>query len=163
MIKRLGTLFICWMLSGVAWLHAEATLKAIRSASNDVLVAYITGDSADVKAVSIEDKSQWKINGKPASEIFVYAIAADPCDYHVYLKTSRLIEGTQYKVGTPYGDRTIRFNEREIFCEAIKTNQAGYSAFSRTRYANFAVWLGTGGARKIEGVLPSYEVFETGH
>jgi endoglucanase len=161
MIKRLGTLFICWMLSGVAWLHAEATLKAIRSASNDVLVAYITGDSADVKAVSIEDKSQWKINGKPASEIFVYAIAADPCDYHVYLKTSRLIEGTQYKVGTPYGDRTIRFNEREIFCEAIKTNQAGYSAFSRTRYANFAVWLGTGGARKIEGALPSYEVFET--
>ncbi len=161
MIKRLVTLFIFWVLCGVAWLHAEATLNEIRTASNDVLVAYISGDSADVNAVDIEDKSQWKINGEPASEIFIYAVAADPCDYHVYLKTSRLVEGAQYRVETPYGEKTIRFNEREIFCEAVKTNQVGYSAFSRTRYANFAVWLGTGGARKIEGILPSYEVFET--
>ena len=161
MIKKLGTLFIFWMLSGVSYLYAEVTLDAIHSASNDVLVAFITGDSTDVKEVNIEDKSLWKINGKPVSEIFIYATAADPCDYHVYIKTSGLVEGAQYRVETPYGDRTISFKEREIFCEAIKTNQSGYSALSRTRYANFAIWLGTGGAQKIEGVLPSYEVFET--
>ncbi|MBN2318080.1 MAG: glycoside hydrolase family 9 protein [Acidobacteria bacterium] len=160
MTKKIGALLILWLLSGITALHAEATLQAIHSASNDVLVAFIAGDSTDVHAVKIEDKSLWKINGKPAAEIFIYATAADPCDYHVFLKTSRLEEGAQYRVETPYGGKTIRFREREIFCEAIKTNQSGYSAFSRTRYANFAVWLGTGGAQKIEGVLPSYEVFE---
>jgi len=149
------------MLSGFSCLYADVTLDAVHSASNDVLVAFFTGESTDVHAVDIGDKSRWKINGEPASEIFIYATRADPCDYHVYLKTSRLEEDTQYRVETPYGNRTVRFREREIFCEAIKTNQSGYSAFSGKRYANFAVWLGTGGARKIEGALPSYEVFET--
>ncbi|MBN2241442.1 MAG: glycoside hydrolase family 9 protein [Acidobacteria bacterium] len=162
MIKKPGILFLAWMLCGCACLHAEAALTEIHTASGDVLVAFFTGDSGDVNAVNIEDRSRWRINGEPALEISIYATAADPCDYHVYLKTSPLAEGARYRVETPYGNRTVRFLEREIFCEAIKTNQSGYSALSGTRYANFAVWLGTGGARKMEGDLPSYEVFETG-
>ena len=60
---------------------------------------------------------------------------------------------------TPYGRKELKFKEREIFCESIKTNQTGYSALSNTRYANFAIWLGTGRSRKIEGKLPQYIVF----
>ena len=161
MIKKTAILLIALLFSCVSGLYAEVSLQAIHSASSDVLVAFITGGTAAVDEVNIDDISRWRINGKPVSEIFLYAAAADPSDYHVYLKTSRLEEGGQYRVETPYGDRTIRFHEREIFCEAIKTNQSGYSALSKTRYANFAVWFGTGGARKIEGSLPSYEVFET--
>ena len=160
MINKLGIFLITWLFGCVSGLSAEVTFQAIHSASNDVLVAFFTGDSIDMNKINIEDKSLWKINGKPASEIFIYTTAADVCEYHVYLKTSRLEEGAQYSVETPYGNRIIRFSERDIFCEAIKTNQSGYSAFSETRYANFAIWLGTGGPQKIEGVLPSYEVFE---
>jgi endoglucanase len=160
MINKLGIFLISWLFGCASGLSAEVTFQAIHSASNDVLVAFFTGDSIDMNKINIEDKSLWKINGKPASEIFIYVTTADVCEYHVYLKTSRLEEGAQYSVETPYGDRTIRFSERDIFCEAIKTNQSGYSAFSETRYANFAIWLGTGGPRKMEGVLPPYEVFE---
>jgi endoglucanase len=160
MIKKLGIFLISWLFGCVSGLYAEVTFQAIHSASNDVLVALFTGDSIDMDNIDIEDPSLWKINGKPASEIFIYATASDVCDYHVYLKTSRLEEGAQYSVETPYGNRTIRFSERDIFCEAIKANQAGYSALSDIRYANFAVWLGTGGPQKIDGVLPSYEVYE---
>jgi endoglucanase len=160
MIKRLAFLFIVYLLSGISSLYAKVTLKEIRSASNDVLVAFFTGDSANVDEINIEDISRWKINGAPAVEISKYATAADTSDHHIYLKTSKLEEGKSYRVETPYGARDILFREREIFCEAIKTNQSGYSALSRVRYANFAIWLGSGGARKIEGALPSYEVFE---
>jgi endoglucanase len=160
MNKKTGALLISWLLFCASGLYADPTLRAIHSASDDVLVAFFTGDSGKVDTIDIGDKSRWKINGAPAAEIFLYATAADPSDHHVYLKTSRLEEGAQYRVETPYGETTIRFIERETFCEAIKVNQSGYSALSKTRYANFAIWLGTGGARKIEGVPPSYEVFE---
>ena len=124
-----------------------------------MLVVFIAGDSRDANAISIDDISRWKINGEPASGIHKYSTASDPFDHHIYLKTSKLEEGKKYRVETPYGDRDLEFREREIFCEAIKTNQAGYSAKSGRRYANFAIWLGTGGSGKIEGALPAYEVW----
>ena len=138
---------------------AQPSLIEIRSASDNVLVVFIAGDSRDANAINIEDISRWKINGEPASGIHKYSTASDPFDHHIYLKTSKLEEGKKYRVETPYGDRDLVFREREIFCEAIKTNQAGYSAKSRRRYANFAIWLGTGGSGKIEGALPAYEVW----
>lgn len=139
----------------------KPTLKDIRSASNNVLVAFITGDSPDVNVINTDDMSRWNINGKPAAGIFKYSTRAETFDHHIYLKTSRLEEGKKYRVETPYGKKDIEFRERDIFCEAIKTNQAGYSALSKRRYANFAIWLGTGGSRKIEGALPGYEVWNT--
>ena len=47
-----------------------------------------------------------------------------------------------------------------MFCESIKTNQNAYSGLSHARFANFAIWLGTGGSQQIEGALPEYEVYE---
>lgn len=76
------------------------------------------------------------------------------------MQTSDLVEGKSYELVTPYGKSKFRFSSRSMFCESIKTNQAGYSALSKVRYANFNIWLGTGGNRMIEGTLPSYEVFD---
>jgi endoglucanase len=157
--SRLFLMTVLSILFGIQAARAEVTLKEIRSASNDVLVAFFAGDSAEVNELDIGEASRWRINGKPAFEIYEYATRTDPCDYHIYLKTSKLEEGRKYRIETPYGAKDIRFSERDIFCEAIKTNQAGYSAFSKVRYANFAIWLGTGGTRKIKGALPFYEVF----
>jgi hypothetical protein len=70
-----------------------------------------------------------------------------------------LVEGREYELITPYGHRKFKFDSRTLFCEAIKTNQAAYSALSKVRYANFTIWLGTGGSRKIDGPLPAFEVF----
>ena len=148
------------VLCGISNAKAEVTLKEIRSASNDVLVAFFTGDSVDVTEIDMDEKSEWKINGIPAENIYKYATQSNPSDHHIYLKTSKLKEGNAYRIETPYGAKEIQFRERDIFCEAIKTNQSGYSALSKVRYANFSIWLGTGGSQKIEGVPPAYEVFD---
>lgn len=159
MTPKILLLIALSVLCGISDAKAEVTLKEIRSASNDVLVAFFTGDSVDVNEINIDEISQWKVNGNPVQKIYKYATQADPCDYHIYLKTSRLEEGKAYRIETPYGAKEIQFSERDIFCEAIKNNQSGYSALSKVRYANFSIWLGTGGSQRIEGVLPSYEVF----
>ncbi|NQU84392.1 MAG: hypothetical protein HQ541_01405 [Mariniphaga sp.] len=70
------------------------------------------------------------------------------------------VEGEKYALKTPHGETTFTFNSKKIFCESIKTNQSGYSALSNIRYANFAIWTGTGEGGKIQGKLPAYEVFE---
>lgn len=142
-------------------INEEVTLKEIRTASNDAMVVFFATDTLDVNAISIDEKSAWTINGEPVEAIYKYATEGDPCDHHIYLKTNTLKEGKKYTIETPYGTKKIRFREREIFCESIKTNQVGYSALSKTRYANFAIWLGTGGSQKIEGELPDYEVIST--
>jgi hypothetical protein len=49
---------------------------------------------------------------------------------------SKLVKGKNYILQTPYGEKNFQFKEREIFCESIKTNQVGYSALSKTQYAN---------------------------
>ncbi len=159
MTPKILPLIALAVLCGISDADADVTLKEIRSASNNVLVAFFTGDSADASEIDIQESSRWKVNGKPAVEIYKFATQADSCDYHIYLKTSRLEEGETYRIETPYGAKDVQFRDKNIFCEAIKTNQSGYSARSKVRYANFAIWLGTGGARRIEGELPSYEVF----
>ncbi|MFC1650279.1 glycoside hydrolase family 9 protein [Candidatus Latescibacterota bacterium] len=161
MIKK-STAFLTAIFMVISISSAEATLNLqnVRSASRDVLVAFFTSDSTDVTEADIENISKWKINGQSPTNIFRYATKADACDHHIYLQTSGLVEGKKYQLETPYGSMAFRFSERETYCESIKTNQAGYSALSTKRYANFAIWLGTGGNRKIEGKLPSYEVFE---
>jgi len=159
MLKKTSILILFASFSGLFDVPAQPSLKEIRSASNNVLVVFIAGDSRDAKAIGIEDASRWKINGEPASAIHQYATLSDHFDHHIYLKTSKLEEGRKYRVETPYGNKDLEFRERDIFCEAIKTNQAGYSAKSKRRYANFAIWLGTGGSGKIDGSLPAYEVW----
>ena len=161
MTKQLIICITLILLTGIRH-HAEAklTLQEVRTVSSDVLVAFFTSDTTDINEADISDFSKWKVNGQACSNIFRYITRANASDHHIYLQTSELIEGKKYKLETPYGTKQFRFNEREIFCESIKTNQSGYSALSKTRYAIFAIWLGTGGSRKIDGPLPLYKVFE---
>ena len=140
--------------------YSKAILKEMRTASNDIIVTYFTSDTVNVDEIDISDLSQWKINGQPAKSINKYVMQANKCDHHIYLETEKLVEGKKYQVESPYGKIDFTFREKEIFCESIKTNQVGYSAFSKVRYANLSIWLGTGGSRKIEGALPDYKVFE---
>ena len=50
--------------------HAEATLtlREVRTASNDVVVAFFTSDTADINESDISDLSRWKLTVSPASE-----------------------------------------------------------------------------------------------
>lgn len=130
----------------------------VRTASDRVLVAFFTCDALDINAIDISKPDEWKINGKPVVALHKYVMQAEGINHHIYLETDRLVKGKKYSVETPYGTARFKFDEQEIFCESIKTNQVGYSAFARTRYANFAIWLGTGGSRKIEGPLPDFTV-----
>jgi endoglucanase len=161
-MRKFSMIIFTVMLINFSALGAEArlTLQEVRTASRNILVAFFTSDMLNLKEVDITDKTKWKINGQPFDNIFLYATKANACDYHVYLQTSDLVEGKKYELVTPYGSRNFRFTSRNMFCESIKTNQAGYSALSKVRYADFAIWLGTGGSRKIDGQIPAYEVFD---
>jgi endoglucanase len=139
--------------------QAKLTLQEIRSAKKDVLVVFFTSDTLNLTEVDISNVSQWTINGLPCKSIYRYSTKANKCDHHIYLQTSDLVEDREYVLKTPYGNRKFRFDSRTLFCESIKTNQAAYSALSNVRYANFTIWLGTGGSRKIEGQFPDFEVF----
>jgi len=138
-------------------------LKEVRTVSDKILVAYFLGP--DMNEVSVFPAG-WSLNGKQPEKIerwitpnwsgvdFGYG-------HHIYLTMNEpFIQGKKYSLKTPYGDISFTFNSKEIFCESIKTNQSGYSALSKVRYANFSIWTGTGGGGKIEGKLPVYEVFE---
>lgn len=140
--------------------NACLTLREVHTASDSILVLFFTSDTVDINEVNIDGINEWKINGKSVKSIYRFATEADKCDHFVYMETDKLIEGNDYTVETPYGNTSFTFHDRDIFCESIKTNQAGYSPLSTVRYANFAIWLGTGGSRKIEGNLPAYEVYE---
>lgn len=162
MTKKLMISILLILIFGIDQGYSKVTFSEIRMAADNVIVAFFTSDTVNVDEIGTADLSLWKINGKPAKSINKYVMQANSCNHHIYLETDKLAKGKKYKVETPFGSKEFTFDDREIFCESIKTNQVGYSAYSKTRYANFAIWLGTGGSRKIEGSLPGYEVFETG-
>ena len=155
-------LFVVTLLSSVLPVQAELSLKEVRTASNNVLVAYFQSDIIKADEVDISNLSQWRINGQPVANAHKFVTEADACDHHIYLQGPTLVNGKQYTLQTPYGGTTFTFDDKKIFCESIKTNQNAYSALSKVRYANFAIWLGDGGSQKISGVLPTYTVFNIG-
>jgi endoglucanase len=148
--------FLCCCLPA----NAELALKEIRTASNNVLVAYFKSTVIQADEVNTGDVSAWKLNGQPVTAINKFVTEADACDHHVYLQVPPLVNGTSYKLQTPHGDTTFVFDDRKIYCESIKTNQNAYCALSKVRYANFAIWLGDGGSKQIGGDLPTYTVFK---
>ena len=148
--------FLCCSLS----VQAELSLKEIRTASNNILVAYYKSDIIKADEVDTADLSLWKLNGQPVGAINKFVTESNACDHHVYLQVPTLVNGTSYTLRTPRGNTTFVFDDNKIFCESIKTNQNAYSALSKVRYANFAIWLGNGGVRQINGALPAYTVFE---
>ena len=148
------------LIFSVTQSYSKVTFKEIRTASDNVIVAFFTSDTVNVDEIDISDLSKWKINGQVPKSISKFVMQADKCDHHIYLETEKLIAGKNYAIESAFGKKDFIFDDRQIFCESIKTNQIGYSALSKVRYANFEIWLGTGGSRKLEGVLPEYEVFE---
>ncbi len=172
---------ISLLLNVIPQANATLKLKEVHTASSDVLVVVFNSEikapsdvysdwistKIDVNEVKTDDISAWKINGKQPLEIHKFvtelsATSSDPkrAEHRVFLKVSRLKNGTEYKLETPHGDTTFVFNDRAVFCESIKTNQNAYSGLSKARFANFAIWLGTGGSQKIEGKLPKYKVYD---
>jgi endoglucanase len=147
---------LCCSLS----VHAELSLTEIRTASNNVLVACYKSDIVKADEVDTNDLSLWKLNGRPVAAIEKFVTEANACDHHIYLEVPVLVNGASYRLQTPYGEKTFVFDDKKIFCESIKTNQNAYSALSKVRYANFAIWLGDGGSKQINGGLPAYTVFK---
>ncbi|MBP5645966.1 MAG: glycoside hydrolase family 9 protein, partial [Bacteroidaceae bacterium] len=139
---------------------AKLTIQQIRTASNNVIELYFLSDTLDVNEVDISDASQWKVNGTQVLAVNRTAAAADKCDHFIYLTVPTLQEGKKYSIETPYGNYSLKFKAKNVFCEAIKTNQVAYSALSTKRFANFAIYLGDGGVKKIEGSLPGYTVYQ---
>lgn len=140
--------------------QAEPVLKEIRTASDRVLVAFFTSDTIWADEVNTADAILWKLNGRPVEAISKFVTEADLCNHHIYLQMPGLKIGQRYHLETPYGDTLFVFDDKQMLCESIKVNQVGYSALSKVRYANLAIWLGDGGVRTIKGTLPEYEVFE---
>ena len=139
---------------------AKLTFREIRTAADNVIELFYVSDTLDVNEVDISDPAQWKVNGQPALAVNRVAAAADQCDNFIYLTVPTLENGKKYTIDTPYGSYKFKFNDKEVFCEAIKTNQVAYSALSTKRFANMAIYLGDGGTRKIEGALPGYTVYK---
>ncbi len=157
-MKRLSVLVSCLFCS--LSVHAELSLTEIRTASNNVLVAYYKSDIIKADEVDTNDVYLWKLNGQPVAAINKFVTEANTCDHHIYLQVPILVNGTSYKLETPNGDKTFVFDDKKVFCESIKTNQNAYCALSKVRYANFAIWLGDGGSKQIRGDLPTYTVFK---
>ncbi|MFI5380229.1 MAG: glycoside hydrolase family 9 protein [Tepidisphaerales bacterium] len=157
-MKHLLVFAVCLCSSLAA--DAALSLKEVRTASNTVLVAYFKSTKIDANEVNTADLSPWKLNGQPVTAINKFVTEADACDHHIYLQVPALVSGTKYTLQTPHGDMSFVFDDRTTFCESIKTNQNAYSALSKVRYANFAIWLGDGGAKQINGDLPAYAVFK---
>ena len=159
-MKRLSVFVICLCCS--LSVHAELSLTEIRTAANNVLVAYYKSDIIKADQVDTNDVSLWKLNGQSVAAINQFVTEANACDHHIYLQVPALVNGTSYTLRTTHGEKTFVFDDKKIFCESIKTNQNAYSALSKVRYANFAIWLCDGGSKQIYEVLPphSYRVFQ---
>ena len=158
-MKRLLAMVVVLCISRTA--DAALKLEEVRTASNTVLVAYFKSTIIKANEVDTTDLSSWKLNGQPVTGINKFVTEADVCDHHIYLHVPPLINGKHYTLQTPHGETSFVFDDHKVFCESIKTNQSAYSGLSKVRYANFAIWLGDGGAKPISGSLPApaYSVF----
>jgi len=81
------------------------TFSEIRTASDRTLVAFFKCDTLNIDAIEISKPAEWKINGKPAEAVHLYAMQTDGIHFHIYLETDKLVKGKKYKVETPYGTK----------------------------------------------------------
>jgi hypothetical protein len=160
-------LFLAVLLNAFHCECAEVALKEIRSASESTLVALfesrnVVGTVWDrvnqTNEIDTSDLSAWKLNGQAVTAIDKFVTPSEFCDYHIFLHVGKLMNGSRYSLQTPYGTTNFVFDDRSILCESIKVNQTAYSAESKVRYANFAIWFGDGGPARIDGALPTFTV-----
>jgi endoglucanase len=162
-----------------AILNAAPTIVEVRSAAPTVIVVVVQTDiTYEPEGGTSEDfinLSGWQVNGAAPLNIYRYSIPWDELPktqwndphpnafpvttrHRIYLRLgSALVEGQNYNVTTPYGNTSFVFNSRNTFCESIKVNQVGYSKLSTSRFANFGVFMGTGGSMTFNP-LPTYQV-----
>jgi len=154
MVLSVVVLLICFLQ-----VDAKLSFREIRTASNNVIVVNFKSTFVNNSEVDIT-KASWTINGVEPLNIYRYLTFGDVFEHFIYLETSALVEGTEYKIHTPHGDTAFTFSDHSTYCEAIKTNQAAYSPLSKSNRAIFAIWLGEGGSKAVAGDIPEYEVFE---
>lgn len=139
--------------------RAELKFQEIRTASNNVIEVFFKSDIVDMNEVNT-DPALWTVNGKRVLAVNRFSTETDKCDHFVYLTVPTLKNGKTYTVKSPHGTFVLKFDEKTTYCEAIKTNQVAYSALSKVRFANFAIYLGDGGVKPVEGKLPDYTVYD---
>ncbi|MFY0650689.1 MAG: glycoside hydrolase family 9 protein [Cyclobacteriaceae bacterium] len=141
----------------------ENKLKEVRTASDNILVAYIKDPELHSIDTIIE---KWSLNKQTPLEISRWSTPKwDEVDFsyehHVYLRfEEKLEQNEEYTLKTPHGNINFTFDQEQVYCESIKTNQSAYSGLSKTRFANFAIWTANGKTEKIEGKLPDYYVVD---
>jgi endoglucanase len=159
-------------LSATLAANAQLPIQEIRTASATELVAFFhdqpptpitdnnvwAGTNYTTNAVNISNPSAWTLNGQAVGAMHEFVTESDGSDYHIYMQVPPLTNGMAYTLSTPYGSTNFVFEDTNFLCESIHVNQNGYSALSQVRYADFGIWLGTGGSQPISGPLPTYTV-----
>ncbi|MCA1760565.1 MAG: hypothetical protein LC658_12430 [Bacteroidales bacterium] len=102
MTKKFMISILLILIFGVNQVYSKVTFKEMRTASDNVIVAFFNSDTVNIEEVGTSDLSQWKINGQPAKSIHKYVMQANLCNHHIYLETEKLVAGKIYKVETPY-------------------------------------------------------------
>jgi len=92
-MKRL--LVFAIVLCSAASTNAALTLEEIRTASNNVLVAYFKSTTIKPDEVNTTDLTSWKLNGQPVTAINKFVTEADACDHHIYLQVPALVNFPQ--------------------------------------------------------------------
>jgi endoglucanase len=147
--------------------YAEQTpsprLTEIRTAASDILVACFK--SAELGAIETES-SNWRLNEQPPLEVSKWVTpkwdeVEFAYEHRIYLRfRDAFVQGRQYVLTSSHGAATFVFDDAQVYCESIKTNQSAYSALSTTRFANFAIWTANGKVERLPGPLPPYGVVE---
>ena len=136
-------------------------LEEIRTASNTVLVTYFKSTTIKANEVNTADlgflEAQWR-TGCGDQQV---------CHRGRRLRSPHLLASSRQRSGTECITRCTLHTVTPASCltttrssaSPSETNQRHIPAF-QVRYANFAIWLGDGGARPISGSLPAYSVFK---
>lgn len=163
MLKTISLTLLFLAHLGTTHLFAQVQLTEIRTASNTILVAYFKGP--DMNAINT-DIDQWRLNNQAPVEISKWVTPKWDgkelsYEHHIYLRFDKTFTQKQaYTLSTPHGKAKFVFDEANVLCESIKTNQSGYSGLSKTRFANFAIWTANGKVEGIQGTLPAYYVVD---
>jgi hypothetical protein len=101
MTKKFMISILLILIFGINQGYSKVTFSEIRTAADNVIVAFFTSDTVNVDEIATADLSLWKINGQPAKSIHKYVMQAKQCNHHIYLETEKLVAGKKYKVETP--------------------------------------------------------------
>eukprot|EP01137_Pigoraptor_chileana_P003840 Opistho-2@44623 len=146
-------------------------VEVVTSSDRSISLVYDSYGQAEPPS---QDANDYRIDGVAPSSVGRFSVSRGQqvrdCDrltvrHHIYLVlpgNASFISGKTYVVQalTRHGpsEYSLAFDEANVRCECIKTNQVGYSSVTGARrYAVIGVWNGHLGSRKFDS-LPSYRV-----